>query len=73
MRIPHTLKEVICSPPAHISTVMDYVTLTETVNGLEQKILTQFVLDAARFEPSKLAPNLIVSLENIVATDTTSP
>ena len=52
---------------------MDYVTLTETVNGLEQKILTQFVLDAARFEPSKLAPNLIVSLENIVATETTSP
>jgi hypothetical protein len=40
MRIPHTLKELLCSPPAHISTVMDYVSLTETVNGLEQKILT---------------------------------
>jgi hypothetical protein len=40
MRIPHTLKELLCSPPAHIPTVMDYVSLTETVNGLEQKILT---------------------------------
>ena len=52
---------------------MDYVSLTETVNGIEQKILSQFVTDAARFEPSNLAPKLIVSFENIVAADTTNP
>ena len=29
--------------------------------------------DAARFEPSNLAPKLIVTFENIVAADTTNP
>ena len=44
------MKEVLCSPPCTFPTIMDYATITETVNGVEQKILTQFVADAANFE-----------------------
>ena len=48
---------------------MDYATLTETVNGLDQKILTQFIADAANFEAA-LVPHMIIRYENVVALDT---
>ena len=40
VRLPHIVKEVQCSPPGSLATMMDYSTVTETVNGFEQKILT---------------------------------
>jgi len=48
---------------------MDYTTVTETVNGFEQKVLTQFVADASRFSPASLAPQMILRFENIVGYD----
>ena len=68
IRLPHLIKEVFCSPPASLSTVLDYATLLETVNGIDQKILTQFVVDAATFE-GNMAPSKIMRFENTIRMD----
>ena len=71
VRLPHLVKEVYCSPAADISTVMDYATVMETVNGIDQKVLSQFVTDAKNFEAA-LAPQKIIKYSNVISLETES-
>lgn len=36
----HIVKDVMCSPPATLPTIMDYCTVGETVDGIDRKILS---------------------------------
>ena len=40
VRIPYLIKELFCSPPATLPLVLDYATITESISGADQKILT---------------------------------
>ena len=73
IRLPHLIKELYCSPPASIPTVLKYSTLVETINGIDKKILTQFITDANSFlVRCGLGPKSLIKYTNVVSLDTES-
>lgn len=66
--MPHFHKQIFCSPPAPVDTVRNNSTVWETIGGYDQKVLTQFLEDANKFE-DKYAPNRIWRFENVISLD----
>lgn len=68
MTIPHHVKMLICEPAATIKMVLDNSLIKETLNGVDSKILTQFLSDSKRFE-AKYKPEKILKYENTIQID----
>jgi len=71
IRIPHKVKQIICSPASSIQLLQDNSTIFESVNGIDNRVLTQFFSDSNKFG-AEYAPNKILRYENEIDVDQNS-
>ena len=67
VHLPFVQKQIICNPGAPLELVIEHAgTITETVAGQEQRVLTRFLSDSSRFNKDQ-KPAKLLKFENIVS------
>jgi hypothetical protein len=71
IRIPHLVKQIFCSPACSLQLLQENASLMETVDGRDNKVLTQFLADCKKFGDQR-QPAKIMRYENEIDVEESS-
>ena len=66
IKMPHIHKQIVCDPPASPDFIISHTDMVwETIGGVDQRVMTQFLEDAGKFE-DKFQPIKVWKFDNEV-------
>ena len=66
--MPHIVKQINCSSGCDIDLLQKHAVLYETLHGVDQTVLTQFLMDSKNFE-SNMKPVKLNRYENVISVE----